>query len=149
VVPKALIDSGPLVAYYSAQDEYHNQIRDFFSEITYQLVTTEACIGEVMHLIRKACKSYAWKYQNEVLQDISDGIFEVEPLEVQDFKRIAELNEMYSDLPGDFADLSIVVISERINVDRIITLDSDFNVYRRYRDQAFNRIFYPHSKKLS
>ncbi|WP_237746656.1 hypothetical protein [Planktothrix agardhii] len=62
----------------------------------------------------------------------------------EDFSRITELNEQYADLPGDFADLSLVAISERLNIPAIATLDSDFfGVYRRYRKQAFERVFRP------
>lgn len=60
-----------------------------------------------------------------------------------DFVRIAELNEQYADLPGDFSDLSLVSISERLDIAEIATLDKDFDIYRRYRKQPFNRIFYP------
>nr|WP_051036061.1 hypothetical protein [Stanieria cyanosphaera] len=61
----------------------------------------------------------------------------------QDFTRIAELNAQYADLPGDFADLSLIAISERLNISAIATLDSDFDIYRRYRKQPFERIFLP------
>jgi uncharacterized protein len=37
-----------------------------------------------------------------------------------------------------------VAISERLNISGIATLDKDFNVYRRYRNQPFERVFYPH-----
>jgi uncharacterized protein len=46
-------------------------------------------------------------------------------------------------LPGDFADLSLVVISERLNISAITTLDKDFDIYRRYRNQPFERVFNP------
>lgn len=59
------------------------------------------------------------------------------------FARIAELNAQYADLPADFSDLSLVVISERLNVAAIATLDKDFDIYRRYRNQPFQRVFYP------
>jgi len=46
------------------------------------------------------------------------------------------------------ADLSLIVISERLALPRIVTLDSDFNIYRRFQDkpQPFNRVFYPHAQ---
>jgi uncharacterized protein len=55
----------------------------------------------------------------------------------------AELNAQYADLLGDFADLSLIAISERLNIAAIATLDSDFDIYRRYRSQPFDRIFIP------
>jgi len=42
-----------------------------------------------------------------------------------DFERIAELFEKYSNLPADFADLSLVTISERCDIPQIVTLDRD------------------------
>lgn len=35
------------------------------------------------------------------------------------------------------------LISERLNVAAIAKLDKDFNIYRRYRNQPFKRVFYP------
>lgn len=54
-----------------------------------------------------------------------------------------ELNAQYADLPGDFADLCLVAISERLDISAIATLDSDFDVYRRYRKQPRERVFLP------
>lgn len=36
-------------------------------------------------------------------------------------------------------------ISERLNISAIATLDKDFDIYRRYRKQSFNRVFFPQS----
>ena len=140
----ALVDAGPLIAYYNKTDSHHNQICDYFAQCTYQLVTTEPCIAEVMYAIGKS----SHQVQISLAQDIADGIWQREPLENSDFKRIAELFEKYKNVPADFADLSLVVISERLNIPQIVSLDSDFNIYRRLRDkpQPFNRIFYPHTQ---
>lgn len=87
------------------------------------------------------------KGQSIFSRDIAQGIWQREALQDSDFKRIAELFDKYSDLPADFADLSLVAISERLNIPQIVTLDRDFDIYRRYPDQPqpFNRIFYPHT----
>ena len=41
--------------------------------------------------------------------------------------KIAELNAQYADLPGDFSDLALIAISERLNIAAIATLDHDFD----------------------
>ena len=82
-----------------------------------------------------------WRTQNEFLLDLAKELYECVPLLAQDFSRIAELNAQYADLPGDFADLTLIVISERLNISAIATLDSDFDVYRRYRKKPFERVF--------
>jgi len=37
----ALVDAGPLVAYYNKTDFYHTQICDYFQSCTFGLVTTD------------------------------------------------------------------------------------------------------------
>ena len=51
-----------------------------------------------------------------------------------------EVGKRYADLPGDFADLTLVCLSERLQIAEILTLDSDFEVYRRFRREPFQRI---------
>jgi uncharacterized protein len=136
--PIILIDSGILVAYYSPRDHHHVQVCKFLEQCTSRLLTTTICIAETMWLLNSD-----WRVQNQLLSGVISGVFEYSPLISQDFSRIAELNAQYADLPGDFADLSLIAISERLNIATIATLDSDFNVYRRYRNQPFDRIWLP------
>lgn len=84
-----------------------------------------------------------WRTQNEFLLDLAKELYESVSLLPQDFTRIAELNGQYADLPGDFGDLSLIAISERLDISAIATLDSDFDIYRRYRKQPFERVFRP------
>ena len=133
-----IVDSSILVAYYNARDNYHQQARTFFEQCTAELLTTLACVTEVMYLL-----SHNWRTQNEFLSDLAIELYKVVPVLPEDLRRISELNERYADLPGDFADLSLVAISERLNITAIVTLDSDFDIYRRYRSQPFERILLP------
>ena len=136
--PVIIVDSGILVAYYSSTDDYHQQVQVFFERCISHLVTTVSCATEVMWLL-----SQDWRTQNEFLHDLATELYECIQLIPEDFSRIAELNQQYADLPGDFADLSLIAISERLNIPAIATLDSDFDVYRRYRRQFFERAFIP------
>ncbi|MDD1414548.1 PIN domain-containing protein [Dolichospermum sp. ST_con] len=134
--PIILTDSSILVAYYSAKDNYHNSVFNFFEQCSSQLITTIPCVTEVMYLLNKD-----YRTQNEFLNDLAQKLYQYIPLLPEDFTRIRQLNEQYADLPGDFADLSLIAISERLNISAIITLDSDFDIYRRYRKQPFQRIY--------
>jgi len=131
-----LIDTGILVAFYDRKDEYHQKSLNFFSTCTSQLITTIACVTEVMWLLAPNAK-----VQNEFLSALSKRAFLCEHLLPSDYQRIQELNTTYQDLPADFTDLSLIAISERLNIAAIATLDKDFNIYRRYRKQPFDRIF--------
>jgi uncharacterized protein len=133
-----LVDSGILIAFYDRQDTYHDRVVNFFGTCSSQLITTIPCVTEVMWLLNSD-----WRVQNEFLRHLAQGIYRCEPLYPEDFMRIAELNQQYADLPGDFSDLSLIAISERLNIAAIATLDKDFDIYRRYRKQPFNRVFRP------
>jgi hypothetical protein len=37
--------------------------------------------------------------------------------------------------------LALVAISERLDIGAIASLDKDFDIYRRYRKQPFERVF--------
>ena len=134
--PIILIDSSILVAYYSARDNYHQPVCTFFEMCTSELITTIACVTEVMYLL-----SGDYQTQNEFLGDLVQELYKCIALLTQDFERIRQLNEQYANLPGDFADLSLIAISERFNISAIATLDGNFDIYRRYRKQPFERVF--------
>lgn len=136
--PLILIDTGVIVAFYNRQDKYHEQVINFFRTCTSQLITTTPCLTEVMWLLAPNIE-----VQNEFLSACFQGIFECKHLISQDYQRIRELNSLYQNLPGDFADLSLIAISERLNILAIASLDKDFDIYRRYRKEPFIRIFRP------
>lgn len=136
--PLILVDTGIMVAFYNRADRYHQQVVQFFSNCPSQLITTVGCVTEVMWLLAPNVK-----VQNQFLSALEKQVFIAENLTGEDYRRIQELNLHYQDLPGDFSDLSLVVISERLNIPAIATLDKDFDIYRRYRSQPFIRVFYP------
>ena len=131
-----LVDSGPLIAYYDQNDRWHQRVQDFFHGCRSQFVTTECCITEAMWLLKAD-----FLVQNELLLDLSRGLYVSEALQAIDFSRIAELNCKYSDIAADFADLSLIAISERLDISSIASLDKDFDIYRRLGKQRFVRIF--------
>ncbi|MEO1389471.1 MAG: VapC toxin family PIN domain ribonuclease [Cyanobacteria bacterium J06634_6] len=135
---QALIDSGIIVAFYNVNDKHHAKAVQFYDAFPGQLITTVGCVTEVMYLLWPDVKS-----QNVFMNHLVRRFYVCEHLHPEDFARIAELNSQYADLPGDFADLALVSISERLNIAEIVTLDKDFDIYRRYRNQPFNRIFRP------
>ena len=132
----ALIDSGPLVAYYNKGDKWHSTARKFFESFKGKLITSVAVATEVMWLI-----SQDWRVQNEFLFDVQKELYIVENLVPSDFKYIAELNEKYRNVPGDFSDLTIIALSERLGLLNVVSLDADFDIYRSYENKPFNQLF--------
>ncbi|MGY6530585.1 MAG: type II toxin-antitoxin system VapC family toxin [Cyanobacterium sp.] len=81
--PQILIDTGILVAFYNLNDQYHDQVINFFSECRSHLLTSVACVTEVMWLLAPAIK-----VQNEFLWALEKGVFICEHLTSSDYQRI-------------------------------------------------------------
>ena len=137
---RILIDSGILLSYYQQQEPLHQAVVAFFDQNAAQLITSPICIAEVLWLLGNPGDPRVLSAQNHLLGAVSRGAIEATNLLPEDYARIAELNQRYADLPGDFAELTLVTISERLDVAEILSLDSDFDIYRRFRRQPFRRV---------
>ena len=135
-----LIDSGVLLSYYQQQEPLHQAVVEFFDRNAAQLITSPICIAEVLWLLGDPGDPRVLGAQNHLLGAVSLGGIEVINLLPEDFARIAALNTRDADLPGDFADLTMVALSERLDVAEILSLDSDFDIYRRFRREPFKRV---------
>jgi predicted nucleic acid-binding protein len=133
---QVLIDAGPIVAYYDSGDDWHKAITKFLSAFKGRFITTAPVVTEALWLLNANVE-----VQNELLRDLAKKLYAIENLQSVDFIRIAELNSKYSDVPADFADLSLIAIAERLEISEIVTLDSDFDVYRHLRSKPFKRLF--------
>jgi len=112
----------------------------FFDQTAAQLITSPICIAEVLWLLGDPGDARVLAAQNHLLRAVSRGGIDVIHLLPEDDERIADLNTRYADLPGDFADLTLVALSERLDVREILSLDGDFDVYRRFRREPFERV---------
>ena len=137
---RVLIDTGILVSYYQRHEPLHAAVVRWFEETAAQLVTSPICIAETLWLLGDPRDPRVLEAQNHLLRAITAGAIAVPALEGRDYSRIADLNSRYADLPGDFADLTLVMLSEREGIAEILSLDSDFDVYRRFRKEPFQRI---------
>lgn len=133
---KALIDAGPLIAYYDKTDQSHAAARRFFENFRGHLLVSEPVCTEVMWLLKSS-----WRVQNEFLSDLRKGLYQLVNLEIADLEQIAILNEKYQNVPADFADLSLVAISARLKINKVVSLDSDFDIYRACGGKAFKQLF--------
>jgi predicted nucleic acid-binding protein len=137
---RILVDSGILLSYYQRNEPLHQAVVAFFDQTSAQLISSPICIAEVLWLLGDPGDPRVLMAQNHLLGAVSRGGLEAVNLLPEDYGRVAELNERYADLPGDFADLTLVALSERLDVKEILSLDADFDVYRRFRREPFQRL---------
>ena len=132
-----LLDTGPLVAYLDAGDPAHEAVTSRLDEFTGQLATSSAVITEAMHFVSSS------KQGARVLAEF----IETSRTEVYDLCRppelieAASLMEKYSDTPMDFADATLVLLAEALDVRDIMTLDRrGFSTYRMRRRRSFRLV---------
>lgn len=122
---KAVIDSGPLIALFDKDDAWHERVVSFFEGFEGKLYSTIAVVTEVTHLL-----DFNLEVQLDFLSWISRGAVEIVNLQCEDIEDVCVLTKKYSDLPMDFADASLVHISDKLGIESVISVDSDFYVYR-------------------
>lgn len=120
-----LIDSGPIIALFDARDNFHKPVLKFMRSYHGTLVTTWAVLTEVLYLL-----SFSVQVQEDVLEWIYRGGLELKDISINDIKYIKERMIKYSNVPMDLADASLICISEKERIKQIISIDSDFSIYR-------------------
>ena len=131
-----LIDAGPVIALFNKNDRYHKKIKNFLKNYSGKLTTTWPVVTEVSHML-----DFNVQTQIDFLTWIQLGGVNIEAIENEDIGRIIELSMKYSDLPMDLADASLVVLSEKLKIKEIITIDSDYYVYRTIKKEMIENIF--------
>lgn len=128
-----VVDSGPLLASVDAGDPDHAACVAALEQPGQTLLIPALCIAEVAYLL---ARRYGADLESRFVRSLADfGVIAPEP---EDWPRIAELVEQYSDLGLGTTDASVVVLAERNEVTRIVTLDHrHFGVVRNTRGEAF------------
>lgn len=131
-----LVDTGPLVALFDKDDKYHHKIKNHIKHGRFKLVSTTAVVTEVTHML-----DFNIKAQIGFLEwIIREGLL-LHPINHKEIIRVIELCKKYQDRPMDFADATLVVTAEQTGIRQIISIDSDFDVYRIYKNERIENVF--------
>jgi predicted nucleic acid-binding protein len=131
-----LIDAGPLIALFDRDDKYHERMLNFIQGGNYKFVTTLAVITEVSYMlnfnVHVQLDFFQWVLRRGlILADVNQ----------HDVPRIIELIKKYQDRPMDFADATLVLTSEKTGIKEIISIDSDFDIYRLPGKELIRNVF--------
>ena len=104
------------------RDRHHQRFVEYLRFFQGQLVTTWPVLTEVTHHVPvdKAV---------EIIALVRDGALEVIDLEDAG-ARVHDLMKKYADRPMDLADASLVWAAEHTGIQEVLTIDSDFTVFR-------------------
>lgn len=121
----ALIDAGPIIALFDKDDQYHQKVMEFMESFEGRLISTWPVLTKVSYML-----DFNKQTQLDFIDWVGEGGIELYNLEQWQLIKVREVVDKYSDLPADFADASLLVAAQAKNLDEIISLDSDFNIYR-------------------
>lgn len=123
-----MVDTGPIVALLDARDSYHSWARDTFADIEPPLATCDAVLAEACFLVRRLPGGPV-----RVLDLVHRGVLELTFHLHNELQPVSRLMQRYASVPMSLADACLVRMSELEPAVTILTLDTDFRVYRRNR----------------
>lgn len=131
-----LVDTGPLVALLDRGESDHARVVETLGGLSGRLVTTWPVLTEAMYLVHRAG---GWMGQHHLWTLVLSERLEVLAL-TNVFQRLHTLMEKYQDTPMGLADASLVIAAELTGCHRVLTLDSDFKVYRIHDHTEFDLV---------
>lgn len=115
-----LVDSSALLAAMFHDQRRHSECGQILSESGGPLVLSPIVLAEMDYLITKLATITE---EIRFLGDVASGAYELALFRAEDIARAREVIEQYSDLGIGLADASIVVLSEKLDVLDLLTLD--------------------------
>ena len=126
MAPSVVVDTGPLVALLDADEANHAWVTEQLEALRPPLLTCEAVLTEATFLLARIGADPAL-----VIDLATRGLLAIVGLFDGDSDSIGRLMRRYSSVPMSLADACLVRIVERTPNATLLTLDSDFRVYRQ------------------
>jgi predicted nucleic acid-binding protein len=122
---RILLDTGPLVALVDSSERHHHWAREQFALVSPPLYTCEAVIAESVYLLASAGVDAL-----APLDLVSRGVLHIDFGLAAEHAAVRDLLARYAPRM-DLADACLVRMSELHRDSRVLTLDTDFRIYRR------------------
>jgi len=132
-----LIDAGPMIALFDKRDKFHDSVVDFLANNNDRLISSWPVIAEVCYML-----SFSVNAQLDFLKWCARGAIKIEDIQKHELERIIFLTEKYSNVPMDLADSTMVVLSERLHISEILTIDSDYYIYRNMKKEMLKNVLF-------
>jgi predicted nucleic acid-binding protein len=122
-----ILDTGPLLALLNNRDRYHEWAKTLWSEIEPPLITCEAVIAEACFLMGKLRAG-----PSVVVELLRRGAVATSFSLSDELEAVERLLKRYESVPMSLADACLVRMSELFGESEVMTVDSDFRIYRRH-----------------
>jgi predicted nucleic acid-binding protein len=123
---RAIVDTGPLVAFFDRSERYHLWAAERIDELDAPLLVCEPVLTETIYLLARFPKA-----QDALFGLLLNGALRLAFRLEEHIGALHRLMRKYRDTPMSLADACVVRMAEIHEDHSVLTLDSDFTVYRK------------------
>jgi uncharacterized protein len=123
----AIVDTGPLVAFFDRAERHHVWAVSRMEELEAPLLICEPVLTEVMYLLARYSRALG-----PLFELLENGALTIEFRLEENVGALRRLLQKYQDTPMSLADACVVRMAEIHDRHDVLTLDSDFSVYRKH-----------------
>jgi predicted nucleic acid-binding protein len=124
---RAIVDTGPLVAFFDRSEQHHSWVVARIEELEAPLLVCEPVLVEAMYLLGRYSKA-----QDDLFELLQNGALNLALRIDEHVGALRKLLQKYRDTPMSLADACIVRMAEIHERHSVLTLDSDFLIYRKH-----------------
>jgi predicted nucleic acid-binding protein len=124
---RAVVDTGPLVAFFDRAEQHHRWVAERIEELEPPLLICEPVLTEAMYLLARYSRA-----QDAVFELLQSGALVLAFQIDEHVGGLRKLLQKYRDSPMSLADACVVRMAEIHERHAVLTLDSDFLVYRKH-----------------
>jgi uncharacterized protein len=132
---RVIVDTGPLVALLNRADTHHVWVVQQLKDIAPPMITCEAVLAEATYLTRAVPGARA-----ALIEMLGEGFLTIGMALADHHSAILKMVQRYTDVPMSLADACLVRLAEIYPQSPVLTLDSDFEVYRKNGRQVIEVI---------
>lgn len=126
-----LVDTGPLVAFLTAGEQHHDWVCEQMKRLNPPLLTCEPVLTETAYLLKREKQ-----HVDPLFALVERGVLNIALHVDAELADLRALMRRYRDQPMSLADACMVRLSELHPRGTILTLDSDFRIYRRHGNKT-------------
>lgn len=121
-----IVDTGPLVALLNRNDTYHAWVVQQLRDIQPPMLTCEAVLAEATYLTRQTSGARV-----ALMEMLAENFLGIGIALADQHSALLAMIRRYANVPMSLADACLVRLCEMHPKSPVLTLDSDFTVYRK------------------
>lgn len=135
MIRPVIVDTGVIVAALDRREATHRWAAEKFRLLPKPFLSCEAVIVEACYLMNTSKDG-----EKDVLHLLHHGVLRIGFSLEDQVEFVMALMQKYADVPMALADACLVRMSEVFDNSVVLTLDTDFQIYRRKRNKVIELI---------